>query len=89
MLPDEFGVSPTQVAQLVTPPAFPQADQNGLASFNLDEAVRSHTGHLCNKPASRWTLCPSCGKPVSTRDQVAVVTNEYGKPVAVHHAVCR
>jgi hypothetical protein len=88
---DKLAGSHAQVAQLVTLPRFPAAaDFGAVTSFNLDQLVRERTAGKGYKPASRWTLCATCGRPVSTRDQVAIDADERtGKPVAVHHAVCR
>lgn len=89
MARDELGLSPTQVAQLVTRPGFPAADERGLASFRLDEAVRLATHGKGYKPAPQWALCPHCAQPVSTREKVAIEVDAYGKPVAFYHARCR
>lgn len=88
MAPDEFGVLPTQVAQLVTPPAFPAATQNDLASFNLDEAVRLRTAGKGYKPAPQLSLCAHCAKRVRTTDSVLIKLDASGARL-VYHADCR
>lgn len=84
MASDELGVSRTQVAQLVTPPAFPAATQNDLASFNLDEAVRRATAGKGYKPASQWSLCAHCAEPCSSRERLAIEADG-----TVRHERCR
>lgn len=56
-----------------------------LRSFRLDEAVRLATAGKCYKPAAQWSFCAECAQPCSSRERVAVNTNDG----TVRHERCR